>query len=171
MRKNLIIFSVCLTMIFPSLVYAKSGSAILPAVEAYYISSQQYSRYMMFISNITDEDIDVTLTFYNDDGSIYQDGDDSKTAGEFQTSKGTVTNWDDNPTGASVTFTLAGRDTTILEFRGDDPNRFRGHGIIEWSQDSDELQGLVVGANYEFWQNSFQTWVDDYEYINNGLPF
>lgn len=148
---------------------AKSGSTIVSPIYAQFNSGTDFQDETLYLTNITASNIDVKVTYYNESGAVVQDGDDAKGSGTIRNQKGTVTNWDDNPANASVSFTLAGNDTTWVLFRP--AVAITGYAVVEWSQTSDAVKGLIGGIVYEFYHQGNVQFVRDFEPINNGMPF
>ena len=138
-----------------------TGKAVIP----YY---SQYPELLTWISvsNITDNPIDVTVTLYKTDGTIFTDDNNIDT--------GLITgihlqNYSDQVTDATLTFTLNAHSTGWFKIMYS-PTDNNGYGIIKWSQNSNELHGVVAnGGYYEHLSNgeiSRQALT-----INGGLPF
>lgn len=169
--KNLIMLFMLMGLIgLASTAQAKSGSAIVPMGDTFYTSTTHYYFKHLYITNITGSNIDVKVTFYDETGSAVQDGDDSATTGAIRYDVGTLTNWDDNATNASVSFTLGGNDTSRVVFV---PTSHKyGYAVIEWSQTSDEILGLLAMLDFEYYYNSTEKfYFTNNVPINNGMPF
>lgn len=141
--KNLFTFLTMVCVLMSSgWVFAASGSAhIMPTTWSN--GSSSFEQPNILISNITDESVDVVFTLYDETGVIQADGDDSQTSGLFTLYGASVTNYDDNPTGASVSFTLAANDTVRLRIVGSSTLE-HGYGLIEYSHDGAEVKALVA---------------------------
>lgn len=162
--KRVLVLTLVLMLSVGGDAFAKSGSAVTPYVKSRYTSSSSYAHFHVYVSNITSSSINVSVTFYDESGTIVTDGDDSPSTGSIRNDTGTVTNWDDAPTSSSVSFTLGGNETTAIHFR---PSSLTsGYAIIEWSQDGDNVVGLVASILREHYGDGFSV-----EPINNGLPF
>lgn len=148
---------------------AKSGNAVVSTTHTFYTSTTYYYQKSLYITNITNSDINVTITFYDETGAAVQDGDDTKTTGSIRNNRGTVTNWDDNATNASVSFTLAGNDTTTVTFVP--ASSVYGYAVIEWSQTSDAILGLLAMLEFEYFYNTDKYYYTDNVPVNNGMPF
>jgi len=137
-----------------------TGKAVIPS---FLQSLDAMSIY--FVSNITDCPIDVTVTFYNPDGTILID-DNNQSTGKvagFQ-----MLNYKDQNTDSTLTFTLNAHCTGYFHLQKTPQTNF-GYGIIQWKQESTALQGLVVSAYYLYAISG-----DSSRFtipVNNGMPF
>jgi hypothetical protein len=138
-----------------------TGKAVIPA----YLTSSS-AKTVFSVSNITDEQISVTVTLYEKDGTIITD-DNSSSAGRITGSN--LLNYDDQNTDSTLTFTLDAHCTGYFSTNYTSSVKF-GYGVIQWQQDSNALLGLVVvGA-----ENIYVDTDADSRYlvpVNNGLPF
>jgi hypothetical protein len=126
------------------------GQAYLPFYSSYFSGAPTWENQDTYIclSNIANEAITVQVTLFDGStGSILQDGDDSLTTGTFRAND-TVTNWDDNPTSASVSFTLAPQKTVNLNVSPS--SQLSGHGIIEWRSTSRHISSALLGHAFKF---------------------
>lgn len=160
MKKLLVILLVGMCLLgVAGVTYGKSGSAVIPSFWNQYFSASNKKWTVILVSNITDEPIAVKLTFFSKDGSILTTGITSENVSNFTTS---VTN-------ASCSFDLTGKTTGNIVI--DTSSLNYGFGLIEWSQDSNTVYGLVAhGAQTHMISTS--TGYNRYAIpINNGLPF
>jgi hypothetical protein len=169
MKKLIMLFMLMGLIGLASTAQAKSGSAIVHMGDTFYTSTTLYYFKHLYITNVTSSNINVTITFYDDTGAAVQDGDDSTTTGSIRKDVGTVTNWDDNATNASVTFTLGGNDTTRINFVPS--SHVYGYAVIEWSQTSDEILGLLALLEFEYYYSTDKFFYSDNVPVNNGIPF
>lgn len=157
-----------LGMVFP--VFGAEGSASIAHHQSYYSSSTTETwETKFYISNITSSTVSVTITFNDYDGTLIQD-DDSATTGDIR--GGNITNFDDTPTGASVTFDLAAKKTGYISVNSSAWKY--GHGTIKWSQTGTGVyKALIVHAKcYRSKTSSGLVYQSAYYIpINKGLPF
>lgn len=164
MKKKSLAFTCLLILLSAQNVFANSGSAVIPYFRSFYISGTNYWTSRFYISNITASDITVKVSYYDKNGTLVQDGDDSTSNGALREGLGTVTSWDDNPTNASVSFTLGGNDTCEVYFGPSTPAS--GYALIEWSQSTNATVGLVAVMEHEQYNSNYELTL-----VNNGLPF
>lgn len=106
-----------------SFVFAGSGSAMIPNVSA---NGTTNSDNVYYISNISNNDVDVTLTFYDQDGNVITSGISYT---NFTTSNTVI---EAGSTGV-VTFS----PTTWLY----------GYAVIEWSNQGTDNDAVALVAN------------------------
>ena len=149
-----------------------TGKAVIPY---YYQGPVDYCLFT--VSNITDDPIDVTITFYRQDGTVVTD-DGTATGGIITVGSQTIDqtiDYNDNNTDNTVTFTLNEHCSThiSLYYTGSNTEKYLGYGIISWKQESTALQGLVAYGR----QQVLDTNVDPERFarfailVNGGLPF
>lgn len=165
--------AIVLSMVFTSnAVFAGSGKAIFPHWMGAYSSPSYFRMSYINCSNITDSELTVSIKFYytnNDTTYTLQDGDDNTTTGAIRASVNTtLTSYDDNPANASVTFKLDGGESTQIYVAP--TSLLFGYGTIEWTQDSDNVCGLVASHLHQY-KNTTYGKGDTMYLINNGLPF
>lgn len=126
-----------------------------------------------FVTNITDNPINVIITFYEDDGTFLTD-DGSSTSGLITESKKGVSNtskllnYSDKNSNSSLTFTLNAHVTGLINI-SDNSKLENGYDVIQWTQKSSAIQGLTAecislctdGSKIERYPLS----------SNNGSPF
>lgn len=146
-----------------------TGKAVIPT---YYRGNADYTEF--WIANITDEPLDVTITLYNQTGSVVTDDGIPSTGAITVGPLGldfTSLDYNDNNTGSTATFTLDGHCSLQLRLNmtSESTERYWGYGIIKWEQDSTALQGLVVSGGRLY---SYDTLRARYAInVNGGLPF
>ena len=172
MKKSLIILTVLLNLFAGvAIASSNSGSAIIP----HYVASRTVDQKSMlytwfFVSNITDQDINVEVTFYRNDGSIVHDTDNDPKGGTLRAYS--VSNYKQHLSDTSLSFTIGPNSSgqfEIVSYEHWEYSKMGGYGIIKWEQNSKAVQGLVAHALefYEWDKVKSQTSV----HINNGLPF
>jgi hypothetical protein len=172
MSKSSLSFIIITLLVFASItpVFAGQGKAIIPHYVSNYTSAQSYRVPFTYITNITNSTITVTLTFYDNTGNVITDGDGSSATGVIMGS-GLTTNYNESVTGASVSFDIPAHNTVNVQLRCSSWQH--GYGTIEWSQNSQELHGLVAycfNSMYSLGISSAYK-VERYIPINNGMPF
>ena len=142
-----------------------TGKAIIPSI--YY---DQTTMTGVFLSNITDDFIDVTITLYNNSGILVTDDNSSSTG--LITGSAQLINYNDNNLDSTLTFRLAAHSTGYFHLN----NKLTatgmdyGYGVIKWSQSGSQLQGLVAWA-CEFTGKSATNEFTSSIKINGVLPF
>ena len=158
------LFTICLT----NIALAGSGSAVVPMFYVITSSNGSQASPWIYMTNITSDDITVTVTYYDRSGTILSDGEDSQTAGLVRGVN--LNNYDGSLTGASATFTISPNNQGIIYLQNavSDPSR-TGSAIIEWTQDSDARIGLIA---HQLTFTSDPNGPARYSVcINGGLPF
>ncbi|MGE0268611.1 MAG: hypothetical protein AB7S78_09185 [Candidatus Omnitrophota bacterium] len=174
MKKLVLLVLVGLLTLSPSMASAASasGSAVGTPLYWHWASGTERSAPIIFVTNITSSSINVTLTIYDEDGSILTDTDDDPLDGPLRATGATLTNYDDSRSadGDSVTFTLAANDTArfrVIEYNTSDYHS--GYVRIEWAQDSDAVVGLIASIDHETHGSDGEGHLTGV--INAGLPF
>jgi len=138
-----------------------SGKAVIPS-----FTQQANIDTNLNVSNITNAPINVTITLYNYDGTVITDDNDAN-AGKIRGTN--LLNYDDQNTNTTASFTLNGHSTGVVNIYFYTSLNY-GYGVIQWSQDSDNINGLVVQGSYLNRETTGET--SRYGIpINNGMPF
>ena len=126
-----------------------SGKAIIPHITWGYTTNTHRSYSEVNVSNIGETNVTIVVSFYNADGTLLTDGDDSTTSGLFLV-KGTVTNYDESPsTGESLEFVLGANMTASIKIEPMSASSYeRGYGRIEWYKDGHALRSLIAHGQY-----------------------
>ena len=148
-----------------SMVSANSGKAIIPQWLSSGTNGTNPYTSVIYISNITNEPINVKVTFYEDDGTVLVDGDNNPNTGTLRT-HGNFSNYNDNPGKASISFTLNANSTVYVNSHT--TAKYKGFGTIEWDQDSNAVCGLVAFGRGQYYSNGWTFYAIP---INNGQPF
>lgn len=156
-------------LILPSSAHAASGSAFIPHWESQYITANNFHATYIFVSNITDTAVSVSLTLYDESGAIVSD-DGSPTTGAL-TAYFNYSSYNDNVTGASATFDIPANSTARLTVL---TAHKAGHGKISWTQNSDNVVALFAYTQREWYVNGSTTFngrtYSNME-VNEGKPF
>lgn len=165
--KILVCLLVCLTFLFSmsSAVFASdysTGKAVIPT----WCQNPDCLTYF-HVANITDNPINITITLYDEDGTLVTD-DNNISTGTIIADRA-LSNYSDQNIDSTVTFTLDSRSSTriIIPLLATDDHY--GYGVIQWNQDSHELQGIVVTGGFTIQYGTVDTRFDIP--VNNGLPF
>lgn len=144
--KLLLIFSIA-GMFFSLAAFAGSGKAIVPH---WHSSLSDGLRNRIHVSNITDNTLNVTITLYNKNGSVYNSGL-------------TYTNFITSNT------QLAANSSGYLQMYG---STDYGYAVIEWSNTGtdDDVLGLVAYSSKTV-VNGPEWRADVGIPVNNGLAF
>ena len=168
MKRLLVVLTVLLSLFAGvAIASANSGSAIIPLYAASNYAGYRYSTWV-YLSNITDQDINVKVTLYKTNGTILTD-----TVGEYINGH-YLSNYNDKLTDASLSFTLGPNSFGKFSINSNEhPNTgtTAGYGIIKWEQDSKAVQGLVAHAIGYYVMTSNPVPSQLAIPINNGLPF
>jgi len=139
--------------------FAASGKAIIPPGDFRHITSSAYYEQIYFVANITSSPIIVKITIYNQSGSMIRTG--------FTSFSSNLTNFIVNPGDSSVSFTLSANATGAVLYT---PTTIGfGYGIIQWSQNSSELFGLIADVKEGLTTSlgyAFRTLL-----VNSSMPF
>jgi hypothetical protein len=155
--------------------FAGSGKAIIPGSYINYAASNNYVSLGTFLSNISDNTIEITVTLYYKSGSIvYEPG-----TSVWGTNCSSYTEATSSSDGYTMICDLESKKTASL---GLTPRHFGSStseyifGIIEWKNkyatDDDDV-ALVANANYvrTYSDSGKQSQSNHSVMINNGLPF
>ncbi len=132
---------------------AGSGKAIVPIAAYGRSSSTAFQSTTLFLTNLTDHSVKVTVTFYGKDGSL------------LSTSLLTFDNWTNSNTeiGAkkSAYVILSSASNTAFNY---------GKAIIEWENlgGDDDSVALVAHGSFQDYAVSDGRWTIP---VNSGLPF
>jgi len=139
---------------------ANTGRAIIPPTGFSYFTSSSYVQPQLFISNITNNSISITITFYDKNGAILTG----------VVSGLNLNNLNSSPGNASISFDLAANATGYVFLNLNSASTNFGYGIIGWTQNSTAVYGLVANGSNVWYNNG--RWINSYSIpINNGLPF
>ena len=122
------------------------------------------------LANITDDPVDVTITFYNYDGTLITD-DGSRSTGLFKCPTDaavTVTNYSDSNSDSSIAFTLGAHDLCSFTMGNDYLYSKRGYGVIQWTQENSSVANALIGWSLLVRANPYDRTTMA---INNGMPF
>ena len=156
---------ISLTIAFPTYAETASGSAIIPPFAT---NSQQGGRLRLFVSNITDNAVDVIISFHQTSGSVIKD-DGSASTGAIKGGN-YASGYSDNLTNGSVAMTIAAKSTAYVDLSSTSWNPC--YGRIEWFQSSSTSAQALIASGQEQWSLPGGEIVFGYSIsINNGLPF
>jgi hypothetical protein len=162
MKKMLVGLTLMICLLGLSTVtYGNTGKAIITPTEFTYYSSSNYFEPQFYFSNITNNPLTVTITLYDKTGSILTSG--------FHISNN-VSNPNTSPSNASLSFDLAANATCTLKIWLSSSSDNYGYGIIEWTQNSTAICGLIAHG-CDWYKNVSGAWTSYALPINNGLPF
>lgn len=163
MRKILLVFLLLALLLIPSVVQARSGSAVIPTY--WFTRNEKYPDVvsnLFYISNITDQPISVDVTLFNCDGTIYK-----IPAGDHVYIYNTIS-YTLNNINSTISFELNPNATTYMVFGTSVYVKRYGYGIIEWTQDSNNTYGLVAAGSLLHSQPEVSRYAIP---INYGMPF
>lgn len=138
----------------------ETGKAMIPY---YNVNSGTFCTYSL--SNITNSPIDITVTLFNSDGTVFTDDGNASTGKLIGYS---LMNYNDQNIDSSITFTLNPHSTGIFKIDINNTTNF-GYGIVEWKQAGNASHGLIASGLYTIKNGtSYETSTIE---INGGLPF
>lgn len=145
-----------------------SGKAIIPF---FHENPNYWTGY--YVSNITDNPINVTVKFYDSNGTLVTD-DGSSTTGRITVASGgylAPLNYNDHNADSTVTFTINAHCTAY--FKMDlTTDTYVGYGDIQWQQNGSITQGLVCTGISWLTNPDNPNFPDRLPIdINGGLPF
>lgn len=149
-----------------------SGEAYIP-LTLFSGASSTKSYTSMHITNVTNQDVTVSLAFYSIAGGIVKDTGNSASTGFLLASSaysGTFSNYTEDPSnGESVQFTLAaGQQILIQLYSSTAPTQF-GYGKISWISTPEVGSALMVmGYMVDSGTSVLNT---NPIPINGGMPF
>ena len=155
MRK-IIAASLFLSFLMGTVLFAGSVKAY---ISHFVTSSSEYCY--LYLSNITDEDVTVEVTLYEDDGSVLYD------SGSGIFSGNNFSDYTESPpSGASVRFTIEPNESGQLSIHVTS-GVIHGYGKIEYTGEHPGLIGsmVIIHTNLSTWRSERTI------AINNGLPF
>ena len=167
----LLVLSIMLMLPLHGIAGSAGPAAIIPYFSA--VDNTPSGALVISISNITDSDIDVIVTLYDQNGNVITDGDDSATSGILQANN-VIGFYDTGQSGgigpdeSAVLFIAANATAELILM----PTSVKyGYGTIQWIKaDARAVCGLVAQA---FPVRLSDT--GDYErytlLINGGNPF
>ena len=177
MKRSLVVLTVLLSLFAGvAIVSANSGSAIIPhyVASTNYYGLRHYTWY--YVSNITNQNIDVEVIFYKNDGTIVSDIDNNPLEGTLRGYS--VSNYKDTLSDLSLSFTIGPHSNgrfCITSSEHPDYTNLGGYGIITWKQDSKVATALVAhGMIFSDIKDSSTNLLGQSLGtipINNGLPF
>ncbi|QEM69762.1 hypothetical protein FO488_17435 [Geobacter sp. FeAm09] len=180
MKKNLFLsVSVVTLMLLVQVapVFAASGKAYISKYHYYTDSSRIWASYY-YISNVTGANIHVAIKLFRNPlaGEIppvfLKDSGNSSTTG-FITAVD-VLNYDESGTNSTATFDLAPYTTGQIKiYSPTSTEGGNGHGVIEWTQDSEAPVGIVAHGLLQYGAAAFNTSIPSFHsiMINGGNPF
>jgi hypothetical protein len=143
-----------------------TGEALL---NHFYYNGSASDYTWLYVHNITDNPINVSMTIYKDDGTILTDDGTSSTGlvTTILTIGGTeLSNYSETTTGTTLTFTLNAHCSGSILLGSTTAASTIGYGVFNWSQEGTTYQGLVVSGYY----GKVGTWMAPVS-VNDGNPF
>lgn len=135
--KKILLLVAGISILLPSLAFAGSGKTLIP----HFLTDSTSKFYSFFyLSNITDESIEVSVIFYDKSGNIIHDNNSATTGNVTATD---VTNYVEPTTDSTVTVTILPHTTSTISLRNTLSNP--GYGEIEWQQNNSSRRlGMVA---------------------------
>ena len=154
----------------PDVALAGSGSAIVPFWQSQFVGQLNRSQTVLWLTNVTGQRVNVSVTFYDRQGNIVTETDvvGDPVDGVFRALNADL-NYDEAPQGASVAFTLLGRNSANLSINT--PFEF-GYAVVEWRKNnSDDPVALVGYALVDVFNDPLSRHLGQSIPVNQGLPF
>ena len=141
---------------------AAQGRAAIPN---FVIDSSGFWTYI-YLSNITDKDIEVEVDLYNMDGTMMQDNN-SATSGNVRLGpQALINNYTENG-GNTASFTIGAHQTVSFQLAPGTYNQ--GHGFIRWKQEGTRRKAMLAHGRVYRGQSSREfAWSIS---INGGKTF
>ena len=167
-RKLQIIATVASLIIFPVEALSSKGQTTVPGVKVYNQTNTGMLQ-CLFLSNITDESVDVTTIYYDHNGDIVVE---NSVSGDLVTSK-FVSNYVEGTTDYTASFTIPADGSGQLCLRGNQATIDTvGKIIIKWSSAGNRdraLKGMSLIQRAHSTNNDIFS--DGYVLINGGRSF
>ncbi|WP_147821496.1 hypothetical protein [Salidesulfovibrio onnuriiensis] len=158
------LLTVVLVTILCSTAYADScGMTIVPGLGYAYSPNNQCMSTRITLSNITSEEVEVTIEFYDQDGNMLTD--------KGRLYKGSSTKGSVDWLGYTSTFTIPANATRTLNYWDTSKNHYiEGYAIIKWNSLGSSAKALVGNAHVaRFLGNQYAGFHT--APINEGKPF
>lgn len=169
MKKTVFATALLCTVLLSSAAHAATGSTVVPYTQAHVSSITNYNFPDLFITNVSDTDAVVYVTFYKTNGTEANDGADDINAGDIRSDISNVSDWDETLSGPeSVSFTLQpGKTQSVRYVPG--PSQ-RGYARIEWTQPGHNTTALLATMRMDqfFVSGERATYIQP---VNGGRPF
>ncbi len=173
MRKQIYVFLVFgLVTLMCSGTLTAGGQAFIPHHFSRTVSADVFNLTQVWISNISDVTVSITVTFYDHTGAIITDSEGTSSGGIL--TAGGSNNYDETDSTGSMTFDLYAGDTVNVVIK-DSGSSTIGYGVIEWTSSSKPGKAKLVayGSHQGYFKETTYR-VFAYERaipINKGLPF
>ncbi len=153
------------------MVFASSGSAIIPFFHALHNSNGSNTDPSFYITNISNHTVTVTVTFFKADGTVLTDGDNSNLTGLLRGTN--VIDFEDGLSNNSVRFKIDPRNQSRIFIFEPGTGTLKGSGIIEWNKSNKGVFVALVAYGDIFWSDQVGSlgWAQSSITINGGLPF
>ncbi|MCS4309432.1 hypothetical protein M2404_003804 [Rheinheimera pacifica] len=167
--KNVIL---ALIFTFPIYSYAQSGKAIINNFQSSNYGQTNRIESFIYLSNISVSSTTVRITFYDKNGSVVTDGDDSSFAGLLRAEN--VSSYSDNNSEYSLQFVLGSNKSTRVSIMNPINTDIYGYAVVEWMKEDAQVQSLasysLIGHSYGYRVYNGSTGYYSIP-INNGEPF
>lgn len=151
-----------LSLLASPLSIAASGNVLIP----HFNTDGQSEMYSFFyLSNITDQPVDISVTFYDKSGNVLRD-DNSASTGPIKAFD--ALNYQEPTSGPSITMTIDPNSTGSIKLQ---PNFDTvGYGKIEWVQSNTNRRKALI-AHGRMWRNLSGNESSHSIVVNNGMEF
>lgn len=145
--------------------YAEShGSILIPMIRYQYKNTNSYILYTVSLSNITDEEVECTIRFFDSDGN--------ENGANIGVCKGSSSNCSGGSCTQGNTFTIPAHGTRVASIsKFPQQCRVYGHAILEWKSNNDKIGKALIGGAYYQLRSGTSAYSISTCYLNNGQPF
>lgn len=140
------------------------GSAIVPMVITYSYDTYNYTTSQLYLSNITSEEVQCTVRFYDHDGNdigaladVYKGHQTAGIGVKIATD--------------TSSFSIPANGTRYLDFYESTTRNQVGYAIVEWESTNVKISKALVGGHRTYGRAGTGTIFNSSTLINNGQPF
>ncbi len=159
--RSLLLLSILLAC-FTHKAYAANGSALIPHFTSY--SSGSFESYF-YLSNITNQEVEVSVTFFNNQGTLITDNN-AINSGHIRAYN--VIDYVEPASGKTATFKIPPRGTATIRVMSS--LNTEGYGKIRWEQADSERRRAMLAFG-KFFRNAAGLEHSASITINNGRSF
>ncbi|OBP14412.1 hypothetical protein A5320_11590 [Rheinheimera sp. SA_1] len=123
-------------------VSAESGSSLVSHIYSVRTTSSNYAWNFIYLTNITDTNVRVSISMYREDGTLISDVDNNSSAGLLKASN--VTAYNDVDLNNSMSFTLDPKVTTRVWLDNPSSTEIIGYALVKWVKDGIPMQSEAL---------------------------
>ncbi len=140
-----------------------SGRIIVPMVSVFYRSDQRCLFSTIALSNITNEELNCTVNYYDDNGDDY--------SSIINIYKGSNSSSESEIVSESNSFNMPAHSTRSVVFIQKKSVHIHGYAIVEWESSNKMIEKALVGGLRRYSIFSSGNNADTFSFINGGRPF